>query len=138
VYKRQKKNRLTNVKALFPISLLTSLKLNDRLIIRDKRYVINEMKVNLTSGEVDLSLINDFRAVANINIPVQSAAESEVEIPIFLENGVADMLGYGVDFITYTTEQLVTVTIPENLTGLPKTFNYYRNTKPYLTIYQDA
>jgi hypothetical protein len=132
------KNRLTNVKALFPISLLTSLKLNDRLIIRDKRYVINEMKVNLTSGEVDLSLINDFRAVANINIPVQSAAESNVEIPIFLENGVADMLGYGVDFITYTTEQLVTVTIPENLTGLPKTFNYYRNTKPYLTIYQDA
>lgn len=133
-----KKNRLTNVKALFPISLLTSLKLNDRLIIRDKRYIINEMKVNLTSGEVDLSLINDFRAVANINIPVQSAAESNVEIPIFLENGVADMLGYGVDFITYTTEQLVTVTIPENLTGLPKTFNYYRNTKPYLTIYQDA
>lgn len=132
------KNRLTNVKALFPISLLTSLKLNDRLIIRDKRYVINEMKVNLTSGEVDLSLINDFRAVANINIPVQSAAESDVEIPIFLENGVADMLGYGVDFITYTTEQLVTVTIPENLTGLPKTFNYYRNTKHYLTIYQDA
>ena len=55
------KNRLTNVKALFPISLLTSLKLNDRLIIRDKRYIINEMKVNLTSGEVDLSLINDFR-----------------------------------------------------------------------------
>jgi hypothetical protein len=132
------KNRLTNVKALFPISLLTSLKLNDRLIIRDKRYIINEMKVNLTSGEVDLSLINDFRAVANVNIPVQSAAESNVEIPIFLENGVADMLGYGVDFITYTTEQLVTVTIPENLTGLPKTFNYYRNTKPYLTIYQDA
>lgn len=132
------KNRLTNVKALFPISLLTSLKLNDRLIIRDKRYIINEMKVNLTTGDVDLSLINDFRQVANINIPVQSAAESEVEIPIFLENGVADMLGYGVDFITYTTEQLVTVTIPENLTGLPKTFNYYRNTKPYLTIYQDA
>jgi hypothetical protein len=93
------------------------------------------MKVNLTSGEVDLSLINDFRAVANINVPVQSAAESNVEIPIFLENGVADMLGYGVDFIIYTTEQLVTVTIPENL---PKTFNYYRNTKPYLTIYQDA
>lgn len=132
------KNRLTNVKALFPISLLTSLKLNDRLIIRDKRYIINEMKVNLTTGDVDLALINDFRQVANINIPVQSAAESDVEIPIFLEGGVADMLGYGVDFITYTTEQLVTVTIPENLTGLPKTFNYYRNTKPYLTIYQDA
>lgn len=133
-----KQNRLTKLKALLPISLLTSLKLNDRLIIRDKRYIINELKCNLTSGEVDLELINDFRPVVNINIPIQSAAESDVEIPIFLENGVADMLGYGVDFITYTTEQLVTVTIPENLTGLPKTFNYYRNTKPYLTIYQHA
>jgi hypothetical protein len=36
------KNRLTNVKAVLPISILTSLKLNDRLIIRDKRYIIND------------------------------------------------------------------------------------------------
>jgi hypothetical protein len=132
------KNRLTNVKALFPISLLTSLKLNDRLIIRDKRYVINEMKVNLTSGEVDLSLINDFRAVANINIPVQSAAGGDVEIPIFTLNGVANMTVNNADYYDYTSDQLITYTVTVNATGLPRTFNFERNDEPYLTIYQDA
>ena len=38
------KQRLTRLKAILPTSLLTSLQLNDRLVIRDKRYIINEMK----------------------------------------------------------------------------------------------
>jgi len=132
------KNRLTNVKALFPISLLTSLKLNDRLIIRDKRYIINEMKVNLTSGEVDLSLINDFRPVANINIPVQPAAGGNVEIPIFTLNGVANMTVNNADYYDYTSDQLITYTVTANVTGLPRTFYFERNGEFYTTIYQDA
>lgn len=55
------KSRKYNIKAVLPISLLTSIKLNNRLIIRDKRYIINNMKIDLTSGEVDFELINDFR-----------------------------------------------------------------------------
>jgi len=58
------KNRLTNVKAVLPISILTSLKLNDRLIIRDKRYIINDFKTKLTTGETIFNLLNDF-------IPIQ-------------------------------------------------------------------
>ena len=54
------KNRLTKVKAVLPISILTSLKLNDRLIIRDKRYIINDFKTKLTTGETTLTLLNDF------------------------------------------------------------------------------
>ena len=57
------KQRKYNLKGLLPISLLTSIKLNDRLVIRDKRYIINTMKVDLTTGEVDFELINDFRAL---------------------------------------------------------------------------
>lgn len=55
------KNRLVYVKTNLPISILTNLQLNDRLIIRDKRYIINEMKSNLTTGEVELVLYLDFR-----------------------------------------------------------------------------
>ena len=55
------KQRLTYVKGLFPTAILTSLQLNDRLIIRDKRYIINEIKTNLNTGEVDLVLLHDFR-----------------------------------------------------------------------------
>ena len=55
------KNRRTTVKTNLPVSLLTGLKLNDRLIIRDKRYIIESMKSNLNTGDVDFVLINDFR-----------------------------------------------------------------------------
>ena len=135
------KNRLTNVKALFPISLLTSLKLNDRLIIRDKRYIINEMKVNLTTGDVDLALINDFRAIVNINLPIQPAAGGIVQYPLFFENGkesanISTVIGG--DFTTYTQEQLLSFEVNENTTGDPLSFNIYRDDELYLTIYQDA
>lgn len=55
------KSRKYSLKAVFPISLLTKIKLNDRVIIRDTRYLIDNMNIDLTSGEVSLSLINDFR-----------------------------------------------------------------------------
>ena len=140
-----RKNRITNVKALFPISLLTSLKLNDRLIIRDKRYIINEMKVNLTTGDVDLALINDFRPVANVNIPQQSALESVVEVPLF-PNGFETFSYQTLDPIlglisqeTSTDEDtLINITIPENTTGLPIEWPITRDGEPYATIYQDA
>lgn len=58
------KNRLTTVKTILPISLLTGIRFNDRVIIRDKRYIINDMKSNLVSGEVTLTLLNDFMPVS--------------------------------------------------------------------------
>ncbi|CAB4153386.1 hypothetical protein UFOVP622_17 [uncultured Caudovirales phage] len=60
------KNRLTKVKAYFPIGLITNLRLNDRLIIQDKRYIINTINSDITNGEVSLELINDFRPIFNI------------------------------------------------------------------------
>jgi hypothetical protein len=57
------KNRLTKIKAYFPIGLITSLRLNDRLVIQDKRYVINSFNSDITTGEVSLELINDFKPI---------------------------------------------------------------------------
>ena len=57
------KQRKYSLKTLFPISLLTNIKLNDRVIIRDTRYLIDSMNIDLTSGEVSLNLINDFRTL---------------------------------------------------------------------------
>lgn len=58
-----KKSRIIRLKAILPISILSSLKLNDRVIIRDKRYVINKFTTDLTTGEIDFELITDFRIV---------------------------------------------------------------------------
>ena len=57
------KNRNTKIKAILPTSLITSLELNDRIIIRGKRYTINEMSTSLTDGVVQFDLLNDFRSV---------------------------------------------------------------------------
>ena len=58
-----KKSRIVKVKGILPIGLLTNLKLNDRVVIRDKRYVINKFTTDLTTGEVDFELITDFRII---------------------------------------------------------------------------
>lgn len=60
-----KNNRLTTIKANLPLSLLTTLKLNDRLIIRGKRYIINDYQADLTSGDVSFNLLFDFRTISS-------------------------------------------------------------------------
>lgn len=57
------KSRIIKVKGVLPISILTNLKVNDRVIIRDKRYVINTFTTDLTTGEVQFELLTDFRTI---------------------------------------------------------------------------
>jgi len=57
------KSRIFKLKAILPISLLTNLKVNDRVIIRDKRYTINQFTTDLTTGQVDFELLTDFRTI---------------------------------------------------------------------------
>lgn len=101
------KNRITHVETRMPISLLTNIKLKDRLIIRDKRYIINDMKINLTNSEISLNLINDFRQVINSLVPPQSLSTNgntdslSIQTPeggsLVIDNIPADVItiGYG-------------------------------------------
>jgi hypothetical protein len=57
------RSRIVKLKGMLPISLLTNLKVNDRVIIRDKRYIINQFTTDLTSGEVSFELLTDFRTI---------------------------------------------------------------------------
>ena len=114
------KNRLVHVKTNLPISLLTNLKLNDRLIIRDKRYIINEMKSNLTTGQVDFSLYLDFRPITSGRPYVPSFDSQCIEVAINFVNGAVsadittDFAGVTISPSTITSSQFITVCIPEN------------------------
>jgi hypothetical protein len=57
------KARLIKVSGILPTSLLTTLKLNDRLVIRDKRYLINTFTTDLTTGDVQFELLTDNRVL---------------------------------------------------------------------------
>ena len=112
------KQRLINVKTILPVSLLTELKLNDRLIIRDKRYIINDMQSNLTSGEVMLSLYLDFRPMINTvpyyNVPTSGGTLSTaINLP---NGGVSALLTPSSSDVTVsatsiTQSQNVTITV---------------------------
>ncbi|CAB5218314.1 hypothetical protein UFOVP211_1, partial [uncultured Caudovirales phage] len=62
------KNRIVTVKANIPLSILSKLKLNDRLIIKDKRYIINDYQADLTSGDVQFKLLLDFREIETLDL----------------------------------------------------------------------
>lgn len=113
------KQRLISVKTMLPIALLTGLKLNDRLVIRDKRYIINSMQSNLTTGEVSFQLILDFRPMLNpTQTPTVGVAGGIVNVPIpFINNTFsARMSSANPDVIIvpdYIEEsQLIEVTLP--------------------------
>jgi len=55
------KARLVKVSAILPTSILTTLKLNDNVIIRDTKYLINTFTTDLTTGLVQFELLTDQR-----------------------------------------------------------------------------
>lgn len=117
------KSRLVRLKAHFPLSLIIKLRLNDRLVIRDKRYIINELKTDITTGEVDLSLINDFRTMINrpalsSNVSSSGGVVSETFfVPSTLvSSATLSSPNSGVTFseTTITSTSAVDITIPAN------------------------
>jgi hypothetical protein len=145
------KNRLIHVKTNLPISLLTNLNLNDRLIIRDKRYVINEMKSNLRTGDVDFSLYLDFRPVNPPSINTVSSLAACYSYLINIErNSFADLTsslaGVTITPNPLTQSGFVTICVPANTTGIERTItitittnNRNGNTRiNYLYIIQQA
>tara|TARA_R110002020_G_scaffold240377_1_gene453247 strand:+ start:20269 stop:22743 length:2475 start_codon:yes stop_codon:yes gene_type:complete len=116
----QLNNRLVTLKSIFPVSLLTKLKLNDRLKIRDKRYIINSMKSNINSGEVDLTLIMDFRPVNPVLVIPTNSSANCVDVPVDLYNNVCSAtittttVGVTITPSTITSSQIVAVCVPVN------------------------
>jgi len=119
------KNRLISVKTNLPISLLTGLRINDRIIIRDKRYIINEMKSNLTTGDVDFTLYLDFRPVSggllNGGRPIELDESAQcVDVRVDLPNDAiqADLTcvtaGVTITPSTLTADGVVEICVPAN------------------------
>lgn len=141
------KTRLVKVKALLPASLLGStvtngagiplgIALNDRLVIRNKRYLINSFTTDLTTGETDLELLTDYRGVnAASSVGYRFASMEEIQtdkealvfnVEIYLNDYDSFDIKAPTSFLSYThtsnnkTDKLLTVTVPVNSTGLDR------------------
>jgi hypothetical protein len=129
------KGRLVVVKCKFTSVQLSNLKLNDRIIIRDKRYTINKINADLTTGECTLELLSDYRvgevAIGNryssedIYIVDNTAQTFEVML-LTSEYNLIQLATSFSDWITYNTTNVynentvVTITIAANSTALER------------------
>ncbi len=53
------RRRLFNFKVFLPQVLVKKIKMNDKIIIRDRAYIIDYMQTNLLNGETNFKLLND-------------------------------------------------------------------------------
>ena len=51
--------RVYQFKGIFPSDVMYKLKVNDKLTIQDRDYIINDATLDLTTGQVTLELLND-------------------------------------------------------------------------------
>ena len=141
------KTRLIKVKALLPASLLGStvtngagiplgIALNDRLVIRNKRYLINSFTTDLTTGETDFELLTDYRGVNAASTVGYKFADMEniqtdkealvFDVEIYLNDYDSFDIKAPASFLSYTntsnnkTDKLLTITVPVNSTGLDR------------------
>ncbi len=133
------KTRVVKVKAKLEPLELTSLKLNNRIIIRDNRYIINSFTTDLTNGEASFDLINDYRALgynsvgyrfANIEMANVDNTAQEFQVDVYMglfanavvatETGWASWSGSGLQ----TSDFSVNVSIAANATGLERSKNF--------------
>jgi hypothetical protein len=151
------KTRMLKVDCILPLWQLIKLRLNDRVIIRDRRYIINQFTTDITKGEVKFELINDFRTLplgTGLVTPNQfntSNAAQTVESVIdlgrfdFLDiKNEAGFLTY--NFGSYTADLVLSIDIAANGTAAERqqqielTFSDLEgNTETqFITIIQEA
>jgi len=126
------RTRVIKAKGNFNPYLLASIKLNDRVIVSNKRYIINTLTTDLTTGEVELELLNDFRDItqnttylrySNIPFVIVDNTAQVVQFIIYINNYDTFDVKLSTDFLSYPlttdndTDILLEVTIPVNATA---------------------
>ena len=125
------KGRLLIVKCKFTSVELSRLQLNDRIVIRDKRYTINKFTTDLTTGETTLELLTDYRAgnvpignrYASEDLYIVSAEAQELDIMVLMggfefaatDNPLESWIDY--DIVERTENFNLTISIDANTTG---------------------
>ena len=128
------KSRLVIVKCYFNPVQLIDIKLNDRIIIRDKKYTINKMTTDITSGETTMELLTDYRS-GEVPIgnrfsyqPFYEVDNREQTIEALLLRNVSPTISLAIPafgWITYTTaiydtDTTIRVDISANATGVQR------------------
>jgi len=134
------KSRMVNISMRLPYTELIDLKLNDRIVIRDKRYIINTFTTDLDTFESKFELIQDFRTIYPNNSFAGRVASKAGDTTFYFIK--AEGLVWDYDPKTYMTptfyEDYFTITAEGNTTGKDRTLLIQSNYGDMILITQDA
>jgi hypothetical protein len=137
------KSRMIKVAMRLPYSELLSLRLNDRIVIRDKRYIINSFTTDLDTFESKFELIQDFRPI-NFSNSVPRIADSSAQLLRF-DTVSSEPLTWSI--LNDTNGQIITITdgdsyvevdIKQNFTGTELIYSIESNLGDIIEITQTA
>ena len=137
------KSRMVKVSMRLPYSELLALRLNDRIVIRDKRYIINSFTTDLDTFESKMELIQDFRSLT-FNNSLGRTTNNTAKVLKF--NTVSNQpLTWSIlndptaAIISITNgADYVDVSIKANSTGVQKIYSIKSNNNDIIVITQDA
>lgn len=137
------KSRMVKVSMRLPYSELLALRLNDRIVIRDKRYIINSFTTDLDTFESKFELIQDFRSLNFDNTTTRQTSNTAKVLKFdtvsnepltwsILNDPTAAIISItnGVDYVE--------VSIKNNTTGVQKIYSIESNNNDVIVINQDA
>ena len=141
------KTRVLKVKAKLEPRNLTNLKLNDRIVIRDNRYIINSYTTDLTTGEASMELINDYRVLGYnsvgyrfANIELLNVDNTAQEVKVNIYKGLFEFVlvpNQSTGFVTcpssgtQTQDFSVIVSIAQNTTGVDRSEDFSMKFQDY-------
>lgn len=134
------RTRIIKIKARLPITVLCFLSLKDKIIISNKRYIINTMTPDLKTKETQFELIldnNDLNEnaedrvlrLSNIQQLTVDNTKQDIELQIFLKDYDIWRSKIATGFLSGKYDSggniykdgLMTVQIPDNTSGVPRT-----------------
>jgi hypothetical protein len=137
------KSRMVKVKMRLPYTELINLKLNDRIVIRNKRYIINQFTTDLTTFESDFELVQDFRDKFYDNSQVRTVSNTSHLLSFDIVSigeltWTIDSDPDGIINSATQTGSVLEVSVQANGSGLERIAVLKSNLNDTITIVQDA
>jgi len=149
------RTRVVKLKTILPNSVLCFLKLKDKVVVSNKKYIINTMTPNLATKETSFELIldnstnipnsnNTVLRLSNITTLTLDNTAQEIEVQIFLKDNDLWRSKVATGFLlgTYSSggniykDGLLTVSVPANATGLERQdgilIEYFKGTDSFV------
>jgi hypothetical protein len=73
-----KQSRIVTVNAYLPTTIISSIKLNDEIVIKERSYFINKIDVNITTGKASLELITKWDIDVGESVYDEGVFEADV------------------------------------------------------------